>query len=440
MAISIFHGEPGSYKTSTAIWYSILPALRLGRLVITNIEGMKPLDVIETELGEKFPDSAKLWRVSSQNEEGIFLLRNFYNWMPIGALLLIDEVQGVYPTDKTFKAELLKAHKPDEFEHLPQSYIDEYYARLSIIKPDTLEAGDTDDLGKALFDENGLIIYPNSMSDAFLRHRKYQWDIIVCTPDIAEVHSLIRGSAQKAYGHRSCDDVGRVIPYYKRRPRILPHHPKKTGTTVGKNDTYFHRKVPIEVHQFYKSTATGAFNEANEGRTPLQDPVVIGALIVTFFSICYWAWFINSKFQDDDPVPIAYEQVSKAISRDDVKVLDTSNRADITSETGKSVYSYADSLGLPFSAFNVYVSGVLTKYNKNRFVLGRDFFFNLETEKGQFSVNSDDLIAMGFEIEYKADCLVLLKTSTTVIPAICEPSKVVSNDYKTIDKPSISLL
>ena len=39
MASSIFHGAPGSFKSASATWFEVLPALRKGRLVVTNIEG-----------------------------------------------------------------------------------------------------------------------------------------------------------------------------------------------------------------------------------------------------------------------------------------------------------------------------------------------------------------------------------------------------------------
>ncbi|WP_215641281.1 zonular occludens toxin domain-containing protein [Vibrio alginolyticus] len=39
------------------MWFDLLPALREGRICITNIHGMQPLEVIEQRLGEKFPDS-----------------------------------------------------------------------------------------------------------------------------------------------------------------------------------------------------------------------------------------------------------------------------------------------------------------------------------------------------------------------------------------------
>ena len=78
---SIFiHGAPGSYKSASTLWFEMLPALREGRLVITNIEGLKPLETIEGILCEKFPPTAKLWRISTQNPIGLSLIRRFWCW------------------------------------------------------------------------------------------------------------------------------------------------------------------------------------------------------------------------------------------------------------------------------------------------------------------------------------------------------------------------
>lgn len=441
MATSIFHGEPGSYKTSSAIWFTILPALEAGRLVVTNIEGMKPLDVIEKAIGKKFPPSAQLWRISTQNEEGNLLIRNFFSWLPICALLVIDEVQGVYPNDRTFKPELLKRINPETISTLPPEYLAEYKSRLDLIKPDHLEDGDVDDLGAALFDENGHIIYPKDLSDSFMRHRKYQWDIVVCTPDISEVHSIIRSVTQKAYGHRSCDDIGRIIPYYKRRPRILPHNPKQNGATVRHNDTYYHLKVPVQVHEFYKSTATGAFNESASGRTPLQDPMVIISALVVIVTICYWVWFIDDKVTDKEVVSgvlvEAAAPVLQTVGQVDAQNPDSSD----VPQTRKDVLSYADSLGLPYKATEIYLSGVQDVYSENRFLMHRQYFFDLIVGSKTYAIDGEQLASLGFELEYKSDCLVYVRSSKTTIPAICPPKE--SLNYEQEPKgqqPSVSLL
>ncbi len=61
------------------------PALREGRIVVTNIEGLKPKEFIEELLGEKFPDSARLIVIFTRSSEGVMLWQNWFNWMPLGA-------------------------------------------------------------------------------------------------------------------------------------------------------------------------------------------------------------------------------------------------------------------------------------------------------------------------------------------------------------------
>lgn len=63
MAIVIEHGPNGSYKTASVVWFRIIPALREGRVVVTNVLGLYPIEEIEERLGEKFPDSARLFRI-----------------------------------------------------------------------------------------------------------------------------------------------------------------------------------------------------------------------------------------------------------------------------------------------------------------------------------------------------------------------------------------
>ena len=96
MATKINYGPAGSYKSSSAVWFERLPALREGRCVVTNVEGLYPLKTIERVLGEKFPDSARLYRISSLTARGRRLWRCWYHWMPIGSYVLMDEAQDIY--------------------------------------------------------------------------------------------------------------------------------------------------------------------------------------------------------------------------------------------------------------------------------------------------------------------------------------------------------
>ena len=49
------------------MWFEIVPALRQGRVVVSNLQGLKSLDEIQHLLGEVFPESTRLLRISIGN-------------------------------------------------------------------------------------------------------------------------------------------------------------------------------------------------------------------------------------------------------------------------------------------------------------------------------------------------------------------------------------
>lgn len=441
---SIFvHGAPGSYKSASTLWFEMLPALREGRLVITNIEGLKPLETIEGILCEKFPPSAKLWRISTQNALGLSLMRRFWCWAPVGAFILLDEVQGLYPSakiDKTFKLESLTKIEPDKFEGLPDFILQEYYARLDDVSVATLSEGDIDDLGISLFDDNGHIIYPADISDAFNRHRKYNWDLAYCTPFIEEVHPLIRGIADIAYAYKHNDALGKIIPYYDRRPRIYPHKPSESGSYVPQKAAIFTRKVPEKVFSLYKSTSTGAVTAQTKGKTPFSDIRFIGVLLVLLGVFIYYIWFFfifetptANPDQPDKSAEMAGQTVPAAApANSDIK-------SDQVAVRGASSLA----VPLPYNSKELFLTGVISNFSQNRFLMSRDYFFELRGASGAYAISSDLLTEMGWSFEYKHECLVVAKNGPTVVNAVCLPRE--THDFvprevaKNDNQPSVSL-
>lgn len=101
-------GTPGSFKSCYAVENFVLPALRKGRKVFTNIEGLSPthiatyydLDPIEVEsnlqiLGRVYDDDGS-WHEDRDK------IRRFYEDLPINALVIIDEAQN-YFSSRDFK-------------------------------------------------------------------------------------------------------------------------------------------------------------------------------------------------------------------------------------------------------------------------------------------------------------------------------------------------
>ena len=412
MASSIFHGAPGSFKSASATWFEVLPALRKGRLVVTNIEGILPIEEIETQLQETFPESAQLWRLSSQNEEGQKLWRNWYHWMPTGALVLIDEVQDVYPTEATFKPEYCNYKHINNYKDLiPDNWYSYHYEQLEKFKPENLTSGDTDDLGRELFNEHGHIIYPKTLKECFMRHRKYNWDIIVCTPDITSVHKYIRNVSQYAYAHKYFDGLA-AIPYYNRRPRIFEHNPKLDGKTPNKSSTIVWKKIPIEVHKCYKSTATGGITKG-QGKNFLFSPIFAFPVTAIFLCILYWLWYFSSSptsvETDKKPTNQNLESIKKDTSSN-------SNNADIQIADSNPVF-----LNLPYGATDIFVTGIQQVKRPER--THREYIFEFITDKyGVFSIDSYELASMGFTIQYFSPCNVVIKNSAISYRALCSPN------------------
>lgn len=101
-------GTPGSFKSCYAVQNFVLPALKKGRKVFTNIEGLSPthiatyfdLDPIEVEqnlqiLGRVYDDDGT-WHEDRDR------IRRFYEDLPINALVIIDEAQN-YFSSRDFK-------------------------------------------------------------------------------------------------------------------------------------------------------------------------------------------------------------------------------------------------------------------------------------------------------------------------------------------------
>ncbi|HFG1844831.1 TPA: zonular occludens toxin domain-containing protein, partial [Vibrio cholerae] len=71
MAIFIRTGANGSYKSAYVAYFVIYEALKAGRVVVTNLEGMQPLDEIERRFDMQFPSTARLIRIFSRDKNGI---------------------------------------------------------------------------------------------------------------------------------------------------------------------------------------------------------------------------------------------------------------------------------------------------------------------------------------------------------------------------------
>lgn len=426
MATSIFHGAPGSFKTASAFWFEVLPQLRAGRLVVTNIEGILTKESIEIALNETFPESAQIWRLSSQTDKGLYLWRRWFWWMPVNAFIIIDEVQDVFPDDaKVFKPEELNSQGIDSLkEQLPEKFYTYFKNAIDEYTPSTDE-GSKDDTGETILDENGHIIYPKTMREANMRQRKYNWDLIYCTPAIEEVHKLIRRVTEFAYFYKY-NKALEFIPYFKRKPRIHEHSPKNTGQPKKKDDPTVWRRVPIEVHKCYKSTSTGEITKRG-GLNAFKSPSFIIAFALLFFCFSYAGWW---AFIKEDRKPFGqvaadgHRGSSQISSQTTIKNSRVSNSVDSVQGTNEIRIS----LELPFEATKIYLTGyqdvVLNKDKRYK-----QYFFVMTTGDDQISINNHDLYYFGYEVSFINECMVKLKKDKQFRLVTCEP--------RVIQKPKV---
>lgn len=444
MASIIFHGNPGSYKTSTALWFEMLPALRAGRCVVSNIEGLFDLDTIEKAIGEKFPHSAQLWRISTLNQAGVDVLARWFHWLPAGALLLIDEVQNLY-SDKD-RVELKEFNvtlsgEPNTIDiiksvnGLPAALCEYSIQVVSDIKPD----GYTDDMGLTETDDNGHVRYPRNIKDALMRHRKFNWDILVCTPDITKVHNLIRSVAEQAVSHKSFDFT--PLPYFQRRPRTHEHNPLEKGLSPKKGEQIKRRKIPLDVFKLYKSTQTGKNNKSGKGTSPFQG-VKFNLMVVFLLSVlAYWLWFAFGH--DSDLSSAITQQDSKqveavpVVSVDENLVVSRSSAVTSGGDDSDKVNDETPDIE-PLIGFDFYVTGFTKqiKYSRvERVLTPEDFlyliYFDVYKDGGfMFKTTNTDLNDLGYVTKTLTECVYKLSYNKVSRIVTCKEDDESNDDYE----------
>ncbi|EOD5601673.1 zonular occludens toxin domain-containing protein, partial [Pseudomonas aeruginosa] len=95
MSIKIHHGPNGSYKTSGAIQDDAVPALKDGRVIITNVRGF----TLERayQVFPDLPNTAEIINLDLESLEDLEKMRTWFQWAPRGAFLIFDETQLLFP-------------------------------------------------------------------------------------------------------------------------------------------------------------------------------------------------------------------------------------------------------------------------------------------------------------------------------------------------------
>lgn len=255
-------GAPGSYKTSTAVLDELCNWAQQGRVVVTNVRGIKnksfkkayknDVTFLEKILPRFFkrPPIKKGFRIidiDTDTEEGRHQMRTWFMWAPLGCAFLIDEVQMIYPQKWT----------PADYKKLCFSNIDE--AKL---------------LGR-----------PEDVYIAFEKHRHYNWDFVVTAPNIRKVPEIFKQIAEVSYHHDNRGKSG-LRGWFEE----YMHEPSDTYKSAYSRRL---RRKPTRAFCLYESTTTGAVKDTEAGRNLFLQPKVIFVLLFVSVWGTYSALYLN---------------------------------------------------------------------------------------------------------------------------------------------------
>lgn len=337
MTTAIIHGDPGSYKTSTLVSDYLVPAIREGRHVVTNIRGVKSVEEIADIYKFDLPDTAQITLVPF-TEVGFEQMARFFHWVPEGALILMDEGQRVYPT------------------------------RLRDFKIyDLLDSNDEK--------------RPKSVEDSFDSHRHMNWDIYISTPNIGKIHKEIRAVAEFGYRHKN---MATVFSFMKGRYKRVTHIAENSGTAMGHAISSSLRKMDTRAFNVYQSTATGKTKDSATAFSFFKQPKVLLLLCVIGYSV----WNMGSTFYSAGGLP--------AMFGGSVKPSDHKISAEPAVASGKASVSFSAGnvsnggvVKNPFDGLTIYLVGDVSGL----------LWFEVHYQDGSFlTFNSNELEQLGFTV------------------------------------------
>jgi len=256
MTCAIHHGGGvGTYKTFSVLQRHAIPQLLNGRVVVSTVRGFDSIRVIEAVLDIEIPESAKIIYVDLETTEGIDKIRRWWEWVPEGAYIIIDEAQLIYP-----KSKRIASYDYPEKE------------------------------GRTSAESAEIDNRPNGFLQAFTMHRHYNWDLVVITPHIKMLVPEIKEVSQVAYEHKY---MGALLPWAKHGWREIQHSPLETGK--GSAHPPVRYTADRRIYKVYKSTKTGNHSDGNSERSIFQNPKVISTFGIIFLSISLFFWLLFTQ-------------------------------------------------------------------------------------------------------------------------------------------------
>ncbi|MBR7628852.1 zona occludens toxin [Aeromonas popoffii] len=372
MSIKIHHGAPGSYKSSGAIHTDVLPAIKAGRHIITNVRGFTAERCKEV-MGKAVPDGFQVTYVETESQQGRDHMARFYHWAPKGAFFLVDEVQRVFPPSWR-QSDLDRLAYPGGTEQAKQDG-----------RPETIDV-------------------------AFDMHRHHNWDFVFTTPNISKVHSVVRAPAETAIRHTNMAVLG-IGGRYK----TVLHMSDNSGTSASHVlQAKPFNKVPKYVFKLYDSTATGNVSDTTAGSSILRDPKIL--FFLGLMGFCLYFGFIKPEYID---APAKAAKSAAAAVPVSGEVGDTS--ADGVRPSGVPAASGGGVLSVgPFAGYRLVIScHVLVKEDPGSFRV--DYCFSLRKGDDVQALHSDDWPDELARVVAMSACHAVVRYQGQPVDVYCDP-------------------
>jgi zona occludens toxin len=372
MSIKIHHGAPGSYKSSGAIHTDVMPAIKAGRHIVTNVRGFTAERCREV-LGKAVPDDFQVTYIETESQEGRDHFARFYHWAPKGVFFLVDEVQRIFPP----------SWRQTDLDRLDY--------------PGGPDAAKND--GR-----------PETIDVAFDMHRHHNWDFVFTTPNIKKVHQVIRAAAETAIRHTNMAILG-IGGRYK----TVLHLSDNSGSSMSDVlQAKPFNKVPKYVFKLYDSTTTGKVSDTIAGSSVLRDPKILFFLAVWGF--CVFFGFIKPEYID---APAKASQA--AADADSVPGAVDGTPADGVRPSGAPAAPPGGVLSVgPFAGHQLIIScHVLVKDQRGEYRV--EYCFSLRKGNDVQALYSDDWPDELASVDAVSGCHAVVKYQGQPVDVYCDP-------------------
>ena len=377
MAIKIHHGPNGSYKTSGAIQDDAVRALKAGRLIITNIRGFTLERVLQVM--PELPESVDIINLDLEVRADMEKMRSWFQWAPRGAFIIFDETQLVFP--KAWREKDLA-----QFDY-----------------PGGSEAAAAADR-------------PMDWLDGWTRHRHWNWDVVLTTPNISYIRDDIRMTSEMAYKHSNLAVIGISGRYKEAQHDAQLNRAPAEGTIIE------YKRIKPDTFRLYQSTATGVSQDTTAGKSLWRSPKLLALL--AFIAFVFVAVFSLGGV-DFGPANARKETAAPAAAKAaPAPAAPAQNINDVAADVlpvamgGRPAITPNAVLEHPFGNHQIYVAAVVEGTKDGEF--SRKVMFQVEDDQGRvFNQTGNELIDIGYKLGYRGPCYVVIKYKGWEGSAIC---------------------